>query len=134
MKEVKKLNKKFQIFRVIIIVRNHRFFILKLFRVIKGFILYQTKQTGLKSGYKFRSYDKFTDTCRIEELQTRKPLSRIWASGSISRKRQTTGFEPLRHIWIIQPTNWPNLIFASMLVCSAFVMKFNFMAQYELLE
>ena len=99
MKKVKKLNKKFQIFRVFIIVHNHYFLILKLFRVIKGFILYQTKQTALKSGYKFRSYDKFTDTCWIEELKTWKPLSPIWASRSISRKRQTTGFEPLHHIY-----------------------------------
>ena len=48
-----KLNKKFKIFRVIIIVRNHYFIILKLFRVIKGFILYHIKQTSLTSGYNF---------------------------------------------------------------------------------
>src|SRR6218665_3491594 len=40
------------------------------------------------------------DTRCIEELQTRKPLSAIWASSSISRKRQATGFEPLRHIYV----------------------------------
>ena len=61
MKKVKKLNKKFQIFRVIIIVRNHYFLILKLFQVITDFVLYQTKQTALKSGYNFRIYDKFMD-------------------------------------------------------------------------
>src|SRR6218665_494775 len=27
-----------------------------------------------------------------------KPLSPIWASSSVTRKRQATGFEPLRHI------------------------------------
>jgi|SRR6218665_832926 len=40
----------FNIFRVIIIVRNYYFIILKLSSVIKGFILYQIKQTALKSG------------------------------------------------------------------------------------
>jgi len=47
-KKVKKSNKKFKIIFVIKIVRNHYFIILKLFRVIKGFILCQTKQTALK--------------------------------------------------------------------------------------
>jgi len=45
--------------------------------VIQVFILYQTKQTALKSGYNFTTYGKFTDTSWIEELQTRKPLSPI---------------------------------------------------------
>src|SRR6218665_1319125 len=40
---MKKLNTKFKIFRVVIIVRNHYFIILKLFRVIKRFILFQRK-------------------------------------------------------------------------------------------
>jgi len=38
---VTKSNKKFSIFRVIMIVRNHYFIILKLSSVIKGLILYQ---------------------------------------------------------------------------------------------
>jgi len=78
-KNWKKSNKKFKIFCVFIIVRNHYFVILKLFLVIKGFILYQIKQTALKSGCNFTTYGKFTDTRWIEELQTRKPLSFIWA-------------------------------------------------------
>ena len=41
----------FEDFHVITIVCNHYFIILKLFWVIKGFILYQIKQTTLKSGY-----------------------------------------------------------------------------------
>jgi len=89
---------KCNIFRVIVIIRSHYFIIVKLFRVIKGFILNQIKQTDIKSGYDFTIYGKFTDTSLIEELQTRKSLSPIWASRSISRKRQATGFEPLRHI------------------------------------
>ena len=40
-RKVKKSNKKFKICRAIIILRNHCFIILKLFQVIKGFILYQ---------------------------------------------------------------------------------------------
>jgi len=95
---VKKLNKKFEIFHVIIIVRSHNFVIQKLSRAIKGFILYQIKQTVLKSGYNFTTYGIFADTSWIEELQTRKPLSPISASSSISRKRQAMSFEPLRHI------------------------------------
>jgi len=92
---MKKLNTKFKIFRVIIIVRNHYFVILKLFRVIKDFILYQIKQMALKSGYNFTIYGKFMDTSWIKEMQTRKPLSPIWTS--ISRKRQATDLEPWRH-------------------------------------
>jgi len=46
--------------------------------VINGFILYQINQTALNSGYNFTTYGKFTDT------------------SSITRKRQTTRFEPLR--------------------------------------
>ena len=45
-----------------VIVRNHYFIILKLSIVIKGFILYQIKQTALKSSYNFTTYGKFTDT------------------------------------------------------------------------
>src|SRR6218665_3618831 len=52
-KKVKKTNKKFNIFRVIIIVLNRYFIILKLSNVMKGFILCQTKQTTLKSGCNF---------------------------------------------------------------------------------
>jgi len=63
---------------------------------IKGFILYQIEQTTLKLGYNFTTYGKFTSW--IEELLTRKPLSPIWASSSVSRKWHATGFEPLRHI------------------------------------
>jgi len=96
---VKKSNKKFNIFRVIIILLNHYFIILKLFLIINGFILYQIKQTALKSDYNFTTYGKFKDISWIEELQTRKLVSPIWASSSTSRKRQTTSFEPLRYIY-----------------------------------
>jgi len=48
-KKVKKSIKKFMIFRVIIILRNHYFIFLKLFRTIKFFILNQIKQTALKA-------------------------------------------------------------------------------------
>jgi len=44
------------------ILSNHYPIILKLFGAIKGFIMYQIKQTVLKSGYNFSTYDKFTDT------------------------------------------------------------------------
>jgi len=57
------------------------------------------KETALKSDYNFITCGKFTDTSWIEELQTRKPLSPIYASSSISRKRQTAGFDPLHHIF-----------------------------------
>jgi len=71
-KTVKKSNKKFEIFRVIAI----RYFIIqKLFRAINGFIMYQIKQTAIKSGNKFSIYNKFTHASWNEEFQTRKPLS-----------------------------------------------------------
>ena len=54
--------------------------ILKIILGKKAFIPFQINQTALKSGYKFTTYDKFTDTSCTEELQTRKPLSPIWAS------------------------------------------------------
>jgi len=84
---VRKSNKQFKIFRVIIIICNHYFIVLKSFRAIKGSILYQVKQTTLKSGHNFTNYGKFTDTRWIEELQSRKPLSPIWVSSSISKKQ-----------------------------------------------
>jgi len=56
-KKLTKLNKKFKIFCVIKILRNHYFNILKLFWAIKGFILRQIKQTTLKSGYNFSTCD-----------------------------------------------------------------------------
>jgi len=99
-KKLKKSINKFMVFGVIIILCNHYFIILKLLWSIKFFILNQIKQTALKSGYNFTTYDKITDTSWNEELQTWKPLSSIWAYCSISRKRQTTGFEPLRHKWL----------------------------------
>jgi len=89
-KKVKNLIKKFNIFRVLIILCNHHFIPLKLFRTIKGFILYQINQTALKSGYNFTTYSKFTDTSWIQELQIQKPLFPIWASNSISRKRRAS--------------------------------------------
>ena len=68
--KLEKTNKKFNIFHLIVIVRNHCFIILKLSSVIKGFILYQIKQTTLKSGYNFTTYGKFMDISWIEELKT----------------------------------------------------------------
>jgi len=50
------------IFRVIKILCNHYFIILKLFPVIKYFILNQIKQTALKWGNNVTTYGKFTDT------------------------------------------------------------------------
>ena len=38
--------------------------------VNNGLILIKIKQSALKSGYNFSTYDKFTDTSWIEELQT----------------------------------------------------------------
>jgi len=78
-KKVKKSNKKFKICCVILILCNYHFIILNLFWAIKGFILYQIKQTALKSGYNFSTSNKFTDTSWIEELQKQKPLSLIWS-------------------------------------------------------
>ena len=101
-KKFRKSKKNFKNFRVIIILCNHYFIILKLFRAIKDFILHSIKQTALKSGYNFTSYDNFTNTRWIEELQTWKSFSPIWVSSSISRKQQTTGFEPLHHICVCQ--------------------------------
>jgi len=103
----------------IMIVCNHYFLILKLFWVIKGFILYQIKQTALKSGYNFTTYHKFTDTSWIEELQTRKRLSPIWASSSISRKWQVMGF------WALASQISNNYIKASKINCSD-NLKLNF--------
>jgi len=60
-KKWKKSNKKFKNFHVIIIICNNYFIIMKLFWVIKGFILYNAKQTALKSGNNFTTYGKFTD-------------------------------------------------------------------------
>src|SRR6218665_1062370 len=51
--KVKKLNKNFRIFCIITILCDYHFIILKLFCALKGFILYQIKQTALKSGYNF---------------------------------------------------------------------------------
>ena len=48
-KKMKKINKKCKIFRVIIILSNHYFIILRLLWAIKGFILYKIKLTALKS-------------------------------------------------------------------------------------
>jgi len=61
-KIVKKSNKKFKIFRVIIVLCNYHCMLLKLFWAIKGFILYQIKQTTLKVDYNFTTYSQFTDT------------------------------------------------------------------------
>jgi len=71
LKKTKKSNKKLKIFRVIIFC-NHRFNLLKLFWVIKGFILYQINQVAFKSGYNFTTYGKFMNTSWIEDLQIRK--------------------------------------------------------------
>ena len=52
-KKGKKSNKKFKIFCVIIILCNYSEIILG----NKGFILYQIKQTAIKSGYNFTAVD-----------------------------------------------------------------------------
>jgi len=70
-KRVKKSNKKFKNFRVIIIVLNHYFIILKLVRVIKGFILYQIKPTALKSGLQLMENSRTPaelKNCKLENL------------------------------------------------------------------
>jgi len=69
---------------------------------MKGLTLYEIKQTALKPGYNFSTYDKFTDTSWTEELQTQKPFSPIWASSSISWKQQATGFDLLHHICLVK--------------------------------
>jgi len=69
----------FKVFRVIIIIRNHYFIILKLFLAIQNFILYQNKTHNSKIGKQLYNLWKFTDTSWIEELQTVKPFSPIWA-------------------------------------------------------
>ena len=94
-KKVKKLNKKFKIFRVIITLPNHYFIILKLLWAIKGFILYKIKHMALKPGYNFTTCGNFTDTYWIEELQNPKPLSYL---GLWLNIYEATGFEPLHHI------------------------------------
>jgi len=104
LKKVKKLNRNFNIFCVIIILCNHRFILLILFWAIKHFILFQINQPALKSCYHLTFYNKFTDPSWVEELQTRQPLSPIWASSSISRKRQAAGFVPLHHILVYWKT------------------------------
>src|SRR6218665_2612534 len=96
-KQEKKSNKKFKNFRVIITLCNYHFIILNLFWAIKGFILYQIKQTALIWVTTLQLLANSQTT--IEKLQTSKPLSPISTSSSISRKRQVTGFEPLRHIY-----------------------------------
>ena len=63
---MKKSNKKFNIFCVIMILCNHYFIILKLFWTTKGFFLYNIKQTELKLSYNFTTYGKHTDTSWIE--------------------------------------------------------------------
>jgi len=102
-KKRKKSNKRLKVFRVIKIIRNH--FFIQYSEIIPGNKgLYSvsnktnSKVTALKSDYNFTTYGKFTDTSWIEELQTWKPLSPTWASSSISRKRQATGFGPLHNI------------------------------------
>ena len=90
------MNKKLNIFCGIIILCNHHFIFLKLFWAIMGFILYQINQKALKSGYNFTTYNKFTYTSWIEDLQTRN-LSLLF--GPLVRKQQATGFEPLRNIF-----------------------------------
>jgi len=119
-KKVNNSNKMFKIIRVIIILCNHHFILLKLFWAIKDFVLYQKNQTTLKSDYNFTSYRKFTDTSWIEELQTRKPQSPIWASTSISRKQQVTGFSALAShiIHNFQETMWFHFILSTCIVVS----------------
>src|SRR6218665_1014355 len=61
-KKVTKSKKKFKISHVIIILCNHLFIFMKLFWTIRGIILYQINQMGLKSIYSFTTYSKFTYT------------------------------------------------------------------------
>ena len=121
MKTIKKVKNRIElsIYLVIIILCIHHFILLKLFSTIKSFILYHTNQTTLKSGYNFTTYHKFTDTSWIEELQTRKRLSPIWASSSISRKWQVMGF------WALASQISNNYIKASKINCSD-NLKLNF--------
>ena len=89
---------KSNIFRVVIILHNHYFIILKLFLVINGFILCQRKETAFLHGLQpcnLWQVHRHQLNWRIANLKTLFP---ICASSSISRKRQMTGFEALRHI------------------------------------
>src|SRR6218665_3222435 len=80
------------------IVCNHYFFVLKLFSVLKGFILYQIKQTALILGYNFTTYGAVSRTpaelknCKLENPS---PLFRSLAQYIESDKRRV--FEPLSH-------------------------------------
>ena len=83
------------------ILFNHYFITLKLFRAIKGFILYQIKQTVLKSGHKFTSYGKFTDTRCIEKIANSNNPSLIFRPlAQYLGSDKATGFEALPHICV----------------------------------
>ena len=72
-KKVKYSNKKVMIFCVIIILCNHIFILLTLLWAIKGYILYQMKQTALKSGYNFSTYDKLTTPAEVKNWKLETP-------------------------------------------------------------
>jgi len=65
-KKVKNLNKKLMTFCFIIILCNFHLIILNLFWAITDFILYQIKQTALKSDYTFSTYNKFINWIQAE--------------------------------------------------------------------
>ena len=77
----------------------------------KGLYPVSHETNSIKFGLQLYNLNgKFTDTSWIIELQTRKTLSPIWASRSMSRKQLATGFEPFRHISsrfiFTAETNW----------------------------
>jgi len=77
--------------------------LLRYFEIIpshKGLYSVSNKINGIKIGLQLYNLWQFTDSSWIEELQTRKHLSPIWASSSTSRKQQATSFGPLCHKYL----------------------------------
>src|SRR6218665_272347 len=89
-------------FSAIMILSNHYFIILKLFRAIMSYVLYQIKQNN---GIKIRLHTTLQliansrTTAELKNCKLENP-SPLFGSlhCSISRKRQATGFQSLRHI------------------------------------
>jgi len=94
---VNKSNKKFKIFCVIIIVRNHYFIILKIAPGHRGLYSVSNKTNGIQIELQLYNLWQIHGHQLNWRIANSKRLSPM-ASSSISRKRQTTGFEPLRHI------------------------------------
>ena len=76
---MKKSNKKFKVFCIIIIVRNHHYFIiLKLFQVIKGIYSVSNNANGIKIGLQFSTFDKFTEPAELKNSKLENPSILFW--------------------------------------------------------